>query len=200
MAHPVHVPDRTIVAALKRIDPTLSVDWMEPPGRWAIFHDLQVDGNFEESVDRVARSLQATFAENGYIKDFHDCTVLARESLKTAKLVCYVADDDGSYRSLDGRIVKKLERMDYYRQNLGIKDWQEMLRAKTDLLRAQQEKSMDDLWSSVNSDKIFKDQVSDILWGNRPMRSIFVKGVQFDGGNESAERNVQAPSGAGDGA
>lgn len=199
MAHPVHVPDRAIVAALQRIEPTLSVDWMDPPGRWAVFHDLQVDGNFEENVDRVARVLQATASENGYVWSLHTCSVMARESLRNSKLVCYVTDDDGGYRSLDNRIVKKFEKMNHFRQK-SLLEWKDIMNAKANLLRAQQERAEEDLWDQIRHDKVFTSQVSDILWGMKPMRSIYVKGVELNGNDESAQRPPEASSGSGEGA
>jgi len=172
--HPV--PDRSIVAALQRIDPDLSVDFVQPPGRWAVFHALQINGNFEASVDRVAAALRQEALTRGYVFDQPECALAACEALRWEQLVCYVVNDDGSYRALDGRIVKKLARMDWYRQNLGIGDWRNMLRAKAEVARERAGRDRSDVWDVIERDSTFKKQLSDILWGHAPGRSTVYLG------------------------
>jgi len=169
-----YAPDRTIAAALKRIDRGLSIAWVEPQCRWAVFHDLQVEGNPEEEVDRLATALQLDAAKMGYVVSRWDCVETARNALVARKLVCYVVDDDGTYRSLDSRIVKKLERMDYYRRNCGLRDWRQMLDARADALRRARSIAQGDVWDCIQHDRVFASQVSDILWGVRPVRSVTV--------------------------
>jgi hypothetical protein len=167
-------PDRSIVQALKRIDKHLSVTWSNPPGRWAIWYALQVDGNFDESVDRLAHELQLDALKMGYTFDYADCALTAANAVRVRSLVCYVADDDGGYRSLDQRIVKKLEKMDWYRRNAGLQDWKSMMDARMDAVRHSRRVAEGDIWDTIRRDRVFARQASDILWGMRPVRSIIV--------------------------
>lgn len=168
------VPDRSIVAALKRIDNGLSVAFVDPPGRWGVYHDLQLDGNPEAEIDRLAQELQLDGMRMGYMLAKGDCAQTAKNALVARKLVCYVADDEGGYRALDNRIVQKLERMDYLRRNCGLRDWRQMLDARADALRRSRETAQGDVWQCIQRDRVFASQVSDILWGVRPTRSVIV--------------------------
>lgn len=193
-------PDPLIVARLKAIDPGLSVDWVELPdgsGRWGVFHDLQVDGRFEESVEALARRVQDALLAEGVVRDFHSCCVQAAEAVKLAKLVCYVINDDGSFRPLDHRIVKKFEEMDYYRRNLGLGDWKEMMRKRWDAVRESRDRAIESVYESVKTDKVFAKCVSDILWGMRPVRSVHV--AQEGVTNENRECVAQEHGGDGSG-
>lgn len=170
-----HVPDRAIVAHLKRIDPGLSVAWVDfadGTGRWGVFYDLQVEGRFEDSVSSMAREIQASLAANGDIRDYHSCTVIARQALKMAKLVCYVINDDGSYRGLDQRIVDKIARMDYYRRHMGARDWSRLLAQKWDAIVSSRDRAVQSVYDDILGDKVLKRCISDILWGLRPTRSV----------------------------
>lgn len=182
MPHPGHPPDRSIVAQIQAICPELSVDWVDLPngeGRWAVFHDLQVEGRYEESVERVARALQTTMQENGHMVDLHDCEYQARQAVHDAKIVFYVTEDDGSFRNLDGRDIEKLQRMDYYRRNFDILDWKTLMSAKGHSLKTARDREMEDTWDCIRRDKVLASVVSDILWGVPPTRSIYVKGADF---------------------
>jgi len=195
----VHVPDRSIVAALQRIDKGLSVAFVDPPGRWGVFHALQMDGNPDAEIDRLAELIQLDGLRMGYVLDKHSCGETARAAVTARNLVCYVVDDDGGYRSLDGRIVEKLQRMDYYRRNLGLRDWRQMLDAKADVVRKSRQTAQGDVWACIKRDPVFARQVSDILWGVRPVRSIIVPDTY--GGEHDAdpgERDEQAAAGAPD--
>lgn len=193
----MHLPDRTIVQALRRIDRDLSVSWSDPPGRWAVWYALQVDGNFDESVDRLARELQLDGFKMGYSFDYTDCAMTAKEAVKARSLVCYVTDDDGNYRSLDARIVKKLEKMDWMRRNAGIQDWKSMMDARADALRRSRRMAEGDIWDTIRRDRVFARHASDILWGMRPVRSVIVpEGVPY--ANDS-ERHGPPDTGAGGG-
>jgi hypothetical protein len=193
----MHTPDRAIVQALQRIDKDLSVSWSDPPGRWAIWYALQVDGNFDESVGRLARELQLDAARCGYTFDLSECAHTAAEAVKVRSLVCYVTDDDGGYRSLDGRIVQKLERMDFYRRNCGVKDWKSMMEARADALRQSRRTAEGDIWDTIRRDRVFARHASDILWGVRPVRSIIVPEGGFDATDR--ERDVTPDAGQGTG-
>lgn len=174
--------DKAIVAQVKRVDPTLSVAWVDPPGRWGVFHDLQVPGNLERTVDEVARALQIEAAARGYILDLAECAFSALEAVKDAKLVFYVAEEEdmpdgrkkGDYRPLDGRVVTKLQRMDYWRRNLDLRDWREMMRAKADEQRDRRLRAEGDVWDTIRRDSVFARVASDILWGVKPTRSVTV--------------------------
>lgn len=170
-------PDRAIVAQLKRIDQDLSVEFVEPPSRFAVFHDLQVPGNLEQTADLIGREFQRAAALAGHIIALGECQYAASMALRDAKLVCYVTEDDGSFRPLDGRVVEKLLRMDYYRRNLGLRDWKEMLRAKADEARDRRLREQGDVWDTIRRDSTFARLASDLLWGLKPTRSVTVPGV-----------------------
>jgi len=163
----IPVPDRVIVTQLQRIDPDLSVGWVAPPGRFAVFHALQVPGNYDETVDKVATAVRQQAAQNGYSVDLCDCAMAARDAVHAAKLVCYVTEEDGTFRPLDGRLIEKFERMDYYRRNWGLRNWQAVLKAKAEYQRASIERDRDDVWDTIRRDPVFARQVSDTLWGTK---------------------------------
>lgn len=162
----VHVPDAAIVAQLRRIDRGLSVEWLQTArgGRWAVLHAEQAEG-FEQRADQVARQLWAILREDGYETPLHECQQRAYARLKDAQIVCYVVNDDGSYRPLDGRIVEKLQRMDYYRRNCGLSDWQTMLKVKDEALQKQREREAAQFDRDVAGDKVFAHCLSNLLWG-----------------------------------
>lgn len=177
MSHAIYTPDRGIVEKLRRIDPDLSVAWVETPKgpRWGVYYDLQVPGNLDSSIDTAARALQLDLAMRGYTVDLADCAYTARQAIQDAKLVCYCVEEDGEYRPLDDRLVEKVERMDHYRRNLDIRDWRLMLGARADVARRQRERDQDDVWELIRKDRVLLRQASDILWGVKPVRSITVE-------------------------
>lgn len=181
------VPDKVIVAQLRRIDRTLSAVFLDPPGRWAILHSLQVDAP-EQLAGQIGRRLQLEAASRGYVLDLAECEEAAWQSLQDAYVVCYVTEEDGSYRPLDGRVIEKLKRMDWYRRNLGIKDWRTMLQAKADILRERREKSEGDIWETIRRDKVFARCASDILWGIKPTRAVHV--LRQGDGDEATQRGA----------
>ena len=169
-------PDPRIVRRLRRIDKDLSVEIVPTSKgpRYAVFHGLQVFARYDRAVDIIARDLQQTAAANGYILDLTECAMAARDTVHRGKLVCYVTEDTGDYRPLDGRIVEKLQRMDYWRKNWGVGDWRAMLKAKADALAERQLRASNDIWDAVRRDPVFARQVSDICAGLRPARSVIV--------------------------
>lgn len=177
MPHAVHVPDRAIVAALQRIDPKLTVSFEDPPGRWAVWHDL-LQGDLEKTVEEAARTLQEAFQEAGHTVPFPNCQQEVYERLKQTALVFYVTDDDGSYRSLDNRAVQKMQRMWWLQQNLGVGGIKNLLRVRAEAAKESRDRDKADVWDQINHDRVFKRQVSDILWGMKPARSVFVKGLK----------------------
>lgn len=174
MPHALHVPDRAICEQLRRLDPDLSIAWDDLTERWMVLHGLQVPGNLEETADLLAREMQERLSAGGYTRDYHECQAVAWDQLRTCKLVCYVTEDDGSYRPLDGRIVQKLERMKWQMENLGLQGMQALCRIKADAMQARREREADDLWASIRRDKVFARVVSDVIWGVRPLRSVDV--------------------------
>lgn len=173
-------PDRAILAQLRRIDPELTARWVELPGqqgegRWAIYHSLpQLKGRIEDIVDAFARELQRDLALRGTIEPFPNCQQRAFEALQELRLVCYVTEDDGSYRPLDGRIIEKLQRMNEMRENLGIAGWRQMLQARAATAASIRRKDADNVWDSIRRDRVFERVLSDVLWGVSPTRSIVV--------------------------
>ena len=191
-------PDRSIVAQIKRIDPKLEVRWVETQsgGRWAIYHDVEYGfDNIYEATKKQALELQAAYLDAGHVVPIDECEQAAFIALQNHKLVCYVTDDEGGYRSLDGRIVTKLQRMDHYRQNLGIQGWKDMLNAKAAFLRDQKERAKNDIWDTIRKDKVFQRQASDILWGLKPMRSVYLNWEETQYGTRP-QRLDTAPDGS----
>jgi hypothetical protein len=170
----LHSPDRTILAQLRRIDSGLGVEWFEPPSVWAVTYDKQVT-NPDTRVEQTATALQLDAAKRGYLFDKTECVYAAAMALRDARIVCYVVEEDGpdqgKYRPLDGRIVTKIQRMNYLRLNCGIKDWQEMMRAKADVARDRRQREESDLWETAKRDRVFQKQMSDILYGYRGGRA-----------------------------
>lgn len=170
----LYTADRLIVANLKRIDPKLSVAFADPPGRWAVYYDVPFEGNSDAACEQIARALQAEYREKGYVVDWAECERQAHEKMQDHNLVCYVANDDGSFRPLDQRIVEKVARMDWNRRHLGLKEFKAILDVKADAARKQRERQKEDVWDCIRRDKAYGRMAHDILWGNAPARSIIV--------------------------
>jgi len=178
----LHTPDRIIVAALKAIDPKLSVAWVDlpgappPTGRWAVFYDVPFEGNSEESCALFARQLHVEYLAQGYVVPIAECERQAYEKLQEYNLVCYVVNEDRerSFRPLDQRIVDKVRRMDWLRQNLGLKEFKAILDVKGDAMRRQREREAEGIWDQIRSDARFANMAHDALWGIRPVRSVIV--------------------------
>ena len=188
-------PDSIFRRKLRRIDPHLSAVWVDPPGRWGIFHELQVNGNFDEQVDYYAREIQREASARGHVIDLPDASWVACEALKTEKLVCYVTEEDGSYRPLDNRILQKLERMKWFSENLGVNGWREMLAVKANALQRQREREQEGVWEDIKRDRAFQRMTSDILWGMDPVLSVQVKGIGHV--EDDLERALRDAGGAG---
>src|SRR5262245_63894967 len=102
------IPDRSIVKQLQKIEPKLTVIWDGANECWAIYHDLPEGlGRLDELVARMSTELRLTYLEAGYPIDPEQAGRLCLQAVKDAALVCYVTEEDGSYRPLDGRIVEK---------------------------------------------------------------------------------------------
>jgi len=198
MECPAHIQRK-----VKAICPELSIQWVPRAGRFAVFHDLQIDDRYEASVDTTARGIMLEAGRQGLALNFHDVAEAAREAVHAGRIVCYIVEDNGDFRPPDDRIVTKLQRMNFWRMNFGIRDWQEMLQGKTDAMRASLERSRNAVWESIRRDPVFARQVSDILWGQRPIRSIVVPGryehetAFSDSGADGCAASGEAPGGDG---
>jgi hypothetical protein len=178
-------PDRTIVRALKRIDRKLSVQWDEGHECWAIYHDLPEGlGRVDELVEKMATELQLTYLEQGYVVPREEAGRNCLVAVKRAALVCYVVNDDGSFRPLDGRIVEKLRRMDHLRQNCGLRDWRELLAAGRYAQERAAELAREDFYAYQNRDAVLQRVLSDVLWEIPVTRSVYMKRPEDEGSDE----------------
>jgi hypothetical protein len=150
MSHPLYVPDRAIVAQLRRIDPGLSVDWYE--GRWVVFHDLPHAGNVDASAAALARETARDFRDGGQVVPYHACLLAAYSLIQQEKLVCVVMDFDGGYRPLDARIVEHLRRLDWQRRNWWAADYIAVARQQAAEAQAAQRRATDRIWSDLKRD------------------------------------------------
>jgi len=175
VSHPIYVPDRAVVHALRRVDPLLSVDFVEPPGCFGVFHDLPVSSNLDESAARLARETVHDYKAGGYVVPYHVCLLAAYRLLQMDKLVCLVQEPDGSFRPLDGRVVEKFRRMDYYRRNFFVSDWIRHARAEADRLRDAQQRETDNRFASIENDRVFRRMAVDLIRGMRPIRSVHLR-------------------------
>jgi hypothetical protein len=150
MSHPLYVPDRAIVAQLRRIDRGLSVDWYNE--RWAVFHDLPHAGNVDASAAALARETALDFRRNGYEVPYFVCLLAAHRLIREEQLVLVVQNDDGSFRQLDARIVRHMERLDWQRRNWWAADYILAARAQASDLRAQQAVAKDKVWADLRGD------------------------------------------------
>ena len=125
--------------------------------------------------------------------DLAECQFSAAQAFRDSTVVFYVTEEDGSYRPPDGRDLVRLHRMDFYRRNMGLKDWQEMVRAKADVLREQREKDQGDIWECIRRDKAFRTVASHILWGTPTPRAVYIEKETDCAGDALRE---EAPDGA----
>lgn len=150
MSHPFYSPDRAIVAALRRIDPGLTVEWWDD--RWYVFHDLPHHGNVEESARALARETFYDYRRDGYEVPYLVCLRAAYHLIEQEKLVCVVAEPDGGFRPLDARIVEHLRRLDWQRRNWWAEDYLAVARKQAADLRADRARRSDALWSDLRRD------------------------------------------------
>ena len=167
-------PDPRIVRQLKKIDADLSVEWVPSVQRWGVFHAIQMPGRYDESVDYAARAFQAESARQGHLFALADCMMAARQAIHAGQLVCYVTEEDGSYAPLDQRIVTKLQRMDWLRRHCGLREWRQMLKAMGDVRREQMVKEQDEVWDAYRRDPVLARMIQDVLFGQKPSRSVIV--------------------------
>ncbi len=145
-----YTPDRTIVAALKRIDPGLSVEWWD--GRWHVFHALPHHGNVDASARALARETYYDFRAEGRLVPYPACLQAAYKLIAQEQLVLVVAEPDGSYRPLDGRVVDHLRRLDWQRRNWWAADYLAVAQRQADELRAGRQRQSDAIWSDLRRD------------------------------------------------
>jgi hypothetical protein len=169
-------PDRGIVRQLQQIEKTLTVVWDTGNERWAIYHDLPPDlGRLDELVAKMSRELRLTYLEAGHVIDPEQAGRLCLQAVKNAALVCYVTEDNGDYRPLDGRIVDKFRRMDSLRRNCGVKDWTELLAARRYAAEQAELLGREDFWEYQSRDAVLQRVLSDVLWGVPVARSVYLK-------------------------
>lgn len=149
-------PDRTIVRALKRIDPLLRVMWMDRTERWGIFHDLPPCEQEDVIARRVAKEVWYKGMEDGYQFDYNACLQMAYQRLEDQKLVHMVQNADGSYRPLDARVIDKFRRMDWMRRNWWLKDWLHEAQTQQETLEATRQKAKDAPWEDIKTDGTLK--------------------------------------------
>lgn len=143
-----------------------------------MYHCLpKLDGRIEEVVDRFARELQRGYALGGEIVPFPECQKRAFGALQDMKLVCYVTEDNGDYRPLDGRIVEKLQRMDHMRQNLGIGGWRQLLQARAAVAQVTRQKAQQQVWDDIRRDDAFRRVLMGVLSGVKTRSIVVPEGV-----------------------
>jgi len=183
-------PDRTIVRALRRIDPKLSIQWDTDHECWAVYHDLPEGlGRIDALVDKMATDLQLTYLEQGYIVPREDAGRNCLAAVKRAALVCYVVNDDGSFRPLDGRLVEKFQRMDHLRRNCSIRDWSELLAARRYAQDQAAALEREDFYAYQNRDAVLQRVLSDVLWDIPVTRSVYMKRPEDEGSGELPPEN-----------
>jgi hypothetical protein len=193
-----------VVKALKAIDPKLSVQFVKTArgGRWGVFHDLPYWDRVGKTVERNATELQTELLKRGYVTTRRVCEEYAHQQILDAKLVFYVAEDDGSYRPLDMRVVEKMQRMDYFRRNWDLKDWREYLNAKAQLAKDTREHAWQDHVDYVAKDRVYREQMADALRGDSHSRSVNVtqpdKPARYPIKETRAERSVLVKPSAAD--
>lgn len=170
------IPDRTIVRQLQKIEPKLTIVWDASNERWAIYHDLPEGlGRLDALVARMSQELRLTYLEAGHVLDAEQAGRLCLQAVKNAALVCYVTEDNGDYRPLDGRIVEKFRRMDSLRRNCGVKDWQQLLAARRYAAERADALQKEDFYEYQSRDAVLQRVLSDVLWGVPVTRSVYMK-------------------------
>ena len=161
--------------ALKRIDPDLEARWVPNAERWGIYHCLPFHERLEAGIEARALELQHDLLKRGYIATKQVCTEMSWLQTQERHLVFYVTEDNGAYRELDDRTLQKLQRMDYFRRNWGLKDWKEYMARKARLSQDMRERAMDDFINQTRRDRVYNQHAADALRGDRPVRSIYVE-------------------------
>jgi hypothetical protein len=150
MSHPLYSPDRAIAAELRRIDPGLTVAFVDD--RWRVFHDLPQAGNVDASAHALARETYYDFRRDGRLVPYHVCLQAAYRLLDVDKLVLVVAEADGSYRPLDHRVIDHFRRLDWQRRNWWVSDYLAVARRQASELAAGRRKASDAIWSDLHQD------------------------------------------------
>ena len=168
--------DPAVAKALKRIDPKLSVHFVQTArgGRWGVFHDLPYWDRVDKAVHKNATELQTELLKRGYVTTRRVCEEYAHQQILDTKLVFYVAEDDGSFRPLDMRVCEKMQRMDYFRRNWDLKDWTQYLDAKAQLAKDTREHAWQDHVDYVERDPRYREYMVDALRGDAHLRSVHV--------------------------
>jgi hypothetical protein len=152
VSHPLYSPDRAIAAELRRIDPGLTVEFVDD--RWRVFHDLPHHGNAEASARALARETYYDYRRGGHEVPYWVCLRAAYHLIDQEKLVCVVEEPDGSYRPLDARVVAHLRRLDWQRRNWWALDYLRVARSQASGLAAQKRKATDAIWDDLRGDAL----------------------------------------------
>jgi hypothetical protein len=167
-------PDRHIAEQLRRIDPKLSARWVKERGRWGVFYDAPFPGQVDKVVRENGLQLQLDLMKRGYVCTKRVCEEMAWFQLQDYSLVFYVCEEDGSYRPLDMRAIEKMRRMNYFRDNMGVKDWKQFMNAKADAQKRLRELAWEDFNTQVGKDRIYHEHMTDALRGDPHLRSVGV--------------------------
>jgi len=168
-------PDRTIARALRRIDPLLEIRWVPRIERWGVYHDLPFREDLQRLIEQNAVELQVDLVRRGYLCTRQVCEEMVWLQTQERYLVCYVVEDDGGFRPLDGRIMEKLKRMDQLRQNWDVQDWKTYMTVKARLAQEQRERAQDDYYAQVRRCGITQQFLRDAVQGTPPLRSVYVE-------------------------
>lgn len=191
-------PDRGILKAIRRIDPTLTIQWVEGNQCWGVFHGMMHWASPDAAVQRVAKELYRDLAHAGYVPDFQVCIRTAAAQVERHKLILLVMEPDGSYRPLDWRVVREMERRAWQQRNWWAKDYIAVAHAADTETRTRLEAQRRDIWEQTRRDAVFRRLVSDALWEITPIRSVHGR-PEKGNGNGHAELHADGPASGGAG-
>jgi len=167
------IPDRAVVAELRRIDPKLSVGFDPIVERWGVYHDAPLPHESQADIASIATEMMTDLWKRGIPCTRAVCEQAAFLKLKEAKLVFYVAEDDGRFRPLDHRVVEKLRKMNYQRENWEVRDWKLALNAMEDREKDYRKRVWDDFNKKAVGTKE-REYMADALRGDPHIRSVDV--------------------------
>ncbi len=168
----LHVPDRSVVRQLQAIDRDLSVAWDRARERWCVYHRLQQAGRPDESARALAREVARELRGGGYAVDWAACLQSAYAKIEEEHLVHVVRNDDDSFRPLDGRVVVKFKRAAWRQANLTVDGWIRLAREQTYEQQRREARARENIWTSIEQDRVFRRVMVDLVRGVRPVRSV----------------------------
>lgn len=190
-------PPAWITRELRRIDKDLSVAFLQPPGRWAVLHDFQHPERMETMVHNMATELQVDLLKRGYMTTRRVCEEASVQKIRGENIVFYVTEEDGSYRSLDRRVVEKIEKMDHHRRNWDVKDWKRYMNVLGRVQEEHRQKQWDDYNRQVKKDRVAMEYMADAVRGDPHLRSVNVtqegKPARYPIADTADERKIILP-------